>query len=514
MAVDYKQYGETGIDAYSGFVNQAATAVLTWPTCYPAYNRIYRQFPPVTIMRTVWENWAGAMSFDVTLPDNKNGRELGKPTDKDKEAQDFYYSVLDDMGQPNNWLKKAMSTIPLFGWGMWEVPYALRQKGWRPPDKSDPWRSQYDDGLVGFRGVQWRDYSSFQQWEMELNGRVTGLVQQLPNGGQSKIPLAHCLHLKYGDMDSPEGLATLETIYGLEWAWRGYQNILQIGSEHGAGHVVASVTGTNGQLSDDDKAIVAKVARAISSAQQGNYVTETDNVKFRIEDVPFSAAGVLLEIINKIEIQSLQTLGMQWVSMATSSGSGSYAALSDSSEMSLLIANGAATSSVDQWNAQLTKRLFQDIPQNAAHFAGMTRQPMLVVKPLTKQIPLNEVATFVSAMAAIPTMPLGKEDIISIRANSGGVLSPEPPDDMEDLPDQVADTNQDMPTDEPAAEMATAVRFVPSGSKRTIDVTKFADSIESYAEKAADKLIAYAQANNLQLLGMAMEAEPVEEWEK
>jgi len=192
----YDEIGDLGLNAYSGFIEKASQANLTYPACIPHFNRIFRQFPPVAIIRTVLSMWTAEQEIVVTLPESKNGRELAKPTDADKKAQDFYWSILDELeGGIDKWAVKANTTVPFYGWGYWEVVPGVRNQSWRPPN-DDPWRSSSNDGLIGIRRIAWRDYSSFYRWDLEDNtGRVLGLEQQKQLGGIVTIPIDRGLHI-------------------------------------------------------------------------------------------------------------------------------------------------------------------------------------------------------------------------------------------------------------------------------------------------------------------------------
>src|SRR5690606_19667698 len=142
------------------------------------------------------------------------------------------------------------SYVPFMGWGWWEVVGGVRDPNWRPPDKEDDWRSQYDDGLPAIRRLAWRDHASFVQWDAdERTGRVRGFVQHDYPNPEITIPLARSLHLTYGDPVNPEGLSPLEAVYRLERIKYGLEMIQGIGYEHAAGYAKFQATAA---LTDDD----------------------------------------------------------------------------------------------------------------------------------------------------------------------------------------------------------------------------------------------------------------------
>ena len=79
------------------------------------------------------------------------------PTPDDQSAADFGNEALLDIEHgPSALLETIVSYVPFMGWGWWEIVPGLRREGWRPPG-NDPWRSRYDDGLLGIRRLAWLD---------------------------------------------------------------------------------------------------------------------------------------------------------------------------------------------------------------------------------------------------------------------------------------------------------------------------------------------------------------------
>ena len=405
----FEEIGSIGIEAYSGFVNMAYTADLKWPTVEPEYSRIWRSDPATTIVRTIYNAWAGQQQYDIVMPEW-----VTNPTDDDKRAMEFYHQVIEDIEAGITAVFTSMATrVPFFGWGPWEMVAGLRSKGWQAPDPSDQWQSQFDDGRVGLRRLAFRHYSSFHRWGMDdATGRTMGMWQMDSPNPLVFIPIDRMLHLRYGDMDNPEGLATLEAMYRLERILYGLTFIQGVGYEHTAGH--ASIM-YDRNYSGDNAAKIRAMARALLSAQEGNYIEQIkDQLTAEIIDTAFSAAGDLEQTIQNLRILQLAMYGMQFVSISTMSGSGSFAAMSDASEMAVMFYNNMMAGNASQWNDQVGKALFS-YPQN--QFPNMTTRPLLKMVPKKKRVSLTELGQFGQALQAI--MPLGEDDHIAIRTESG-----------------------------------------------------------------------------------------------
>ena len=418
----FDEIGLQGLPEYTGFVEAAYNSDLYWPTVYPLYNRIRRSDPEIAIVRTGYSSLASRMQIEVVSPDD--------PTDDDKRAAEFYMSELENVeGGIGQFMDGLANYVPFMGWGWWQAVPGLRLAGWRPPG-DDPWRSEADDGLIGVRRLAFRDHSSFEKWELDDYQRVKGMWQWPVNmnGKRVMLPLENSLHVTFGDPYNPEGLTPLEGVWRLERIKYGYEVVFGIGAEHTAGHLEVTV---QGKPDDDDKQIARAAARSILSAQEGNFALWTEKVSGKIVDTPFSAAGNIMEAIRYYGLLKLQLFNMQWVSIASTSGSGAYSAMSDASSMFMVYWNAMMGSFVQQYDDQVGRRLWM---WNRDKFPGATVRPRYVIKPLPKSLNLAELASFWQTIRN--TMPVGDEDYIEIRKQSGFLPTTLPDTDEEPEPMQ------------------------------------------------------------------------------
>jgi hypothetical protein len=410
---EYDEIGTLGLSAFGGYLQKAYNTKLFWPSVEPLYSRIWRSDPETTIVRTLFAALTGQQELTWELPQQVGGQEL-EPNDVDKRQLDFAHTLTDDIrGGLHEWLTECNGRTSFYGFGMWEMPLGLRREGWTPPDSE--WESKHNDGLVGLRGLNFRDYSSFMKWDMDdRTGQVRGFVQYDPPNPQVTIPINNLLHVIYGDSTNPEGLATMEALWRLERVLYQYQLIHGIGSEHAAGYVKFLV---KEELNTEAKATVRQAARAILSAQEGNYITEImDKFEANIIDTSFQAAPAILDAIRHYSLLKLALYGMQFAGMNTISDTGSYSALQDSSSMALLIFNAMSEGFVKQANEQIARRVFGN-PINKAAFAGATRLPVLNVSRIEKVYGLDELGRFAQAVESV--FPLGDDDAVAIRKKSG-----------------------------------------------------------------------------------------------
>jgi len=402
----FEEIGSSGLDAWYGFVYQAYNADLYWPGVYELYNRLRRSDPEVTITRQIFGTVASGVRIEPDLPD--------KPSDDDKRFQEFYSEVIDDLeGGIDRWRDTFVAYVPFMGWAWWEAVPAVRQRDWIPPD-DDPWRSKYDDGLTGFRRFAFRDHSSFDSWKInESSGRLSGMWQLDAPNPRILLPLANSVHVAFGDVENPEGLTPLEAMWRLERIKYGLEIVQGIGFEHAAGHL--SVTKTEaGALTEGDKSNIKAAARAILTAQEGNYAAWPFGFTGSVIDVPFSAAPSILSAIQHYSMLKLALYNMQWVAMSTVSATGSYAALKDSTALWLVAFNQMMANGVQQLDNQIGPRLLK---WNAAKFPGITRRPALKISKVEKLIDLQELGVFMQALKDV--MPLGDDDYLEFRKRTG-----------------------------------------------------------------------------------------------
>lgn len=418
------ELGTESLNRFQGFIKEAYTHQLTWPTAQPLYNRIRRSDPEIAVVRNLFSAMTRRLSVSWELPDDAN--------DDEKRARDFAETVLVDMeGGIGKLIETFADHVPFFGWGWWEVLDGIRSEDWRAPDG---WRSEFDDGLFGIRRMAFRDSSTFKSWKFDDNGRLTGMVQAKELGQDVTLPLSDSLHVTYGDANNPEGLSPLEAVWRLERIKYGLEIIQGIGYEHAAGYLSVK---SEQQLTDLDRGFIEEAAKNIMTATEGNYAVWPKNVTGEIVDVNFTAANAISQAIKYYGILKLTIYNSQWVALSAVSGSGSFAAMDDSSSMFLITYNAMMAGLAKQFDDQVGKRLFE---LNALAFPEMKRRPTFKIDPISKAIGLAELGSFIQQFGE--RFILGDDDIRAIRQRSG--ILPEA------IPDQESEAVRDPET--PAKE--------------------------------------------------------------
>lgn len=368
----FEEIGTLGLDAFAGIINEAYLKELRWPGVWPVYKRLHRADPEVSIARFLFGSMASQVKFKPRLPDN--------PSEDDRRFQQFLFEVLDELAPGiEQFRDKLVTHVPFMGFGWWEIVPGIRLEGWRTPNDEEGWQSRHKDGLVGVRRLAWRDYSSLYRWEIdEATGKLQGFVQLDTPNRQVTIPMDRSIHITFGDSDNPEGLGMLEPLYRLERYKFGLEVVQGIGFEHAAGYL--SVTAER-NLGDKDLEIVKQMARAILTAQEGNYAAWPLGARGEIIDVDFSAGPSILEAIRYYGLLKLQLFNLQWVAMATTANTGAYSALETASLMSTVSFNAVMSGFTRQFSRQLTGFLLR---ANPGRWPGLTAPPEITASPVKR----------------------------------------------------------------------------------------------------------------------------------
>jgi len=383
-----QEIGSTGLKAASGFIQEAYNAQLYWPSVSKLFSRIRTSTPEMVMVVRAFTTWSRNISPNVELPTN--------PTDDDKRYQEFIYSDFENMeGGFGDFIETAVSRVPFDGWFWWDVVPSIRAVDWTPPNFpdgfSDDWRSEIDDGLVGIRRLAPRDTSSFERWELTPGKRLMGMWQlDVPNP-HVFLPLNHGLHMTFGDANNPEGSSPLQAVWRLERIKYGLEVIQGIGYEHAAGHL--NVQRINqGTISDSDRDNIRQAARAILTAQEGNYAIWPFNYQGEVKDIPFQAGGNLLEAIKHYSILMLSVYMMQTIALNTLTNTGALASQTDSTQLAVFTFNNMIDGLAQQYDTQVGKRLFK---WNSSQFPNITKRPKIKFSHVENNIALGTLGQFI-----------------------------------------------------------------------------------------------------------------------
>lgn len=193
--------GASGVVQYGGVVN------------YADYDRSWTGFErDKTIQRMLNDPVIGAALSGAEMVIRRVDWRVD-PADESEaatEAAEFVQSCFDDMRDawPGDTLARVLTYLG-WGWSTLSIGYKLRRglAGDQP--------SRFDDGRVGWDEWMLLPQATRYGWEFDTRNRPTALVQQDPQTFKMvTVPLARCLHLRYGARDnSPEGATPLRVAF-------------------------------------------------------------------------------------------------------------------------------------------------------------------------------------------------------------------------------------------------------------------------------------------------------------
>lgn len=136
----------------------------------------------------------------------------GKSTD-DANATKLVETCMEDMSHSwDDMIAEIVDGKLTYGWQWNETVYKRRMGPW---EKDPRKRSQFTDGLVGWRKMPGRAQETLQRWAFDENGDVRAMIQLgAPDYTQRIIPIEKSSLFRYGTTkNSPEGRSMLRNIY-------------------------------------------------------------------------------------------------------------------------------------------------------------------------------------------------------------------------------------------------------------------------------------------------------------
>jgi len=339
--VNLNEEGKSGLQAYSGIVNESYTTTLQWPAAYDVYDEMRRRDPTIRSLWNALVLLAGTADWYV---------EPGGQEQADLNAAEFLQTCLDDMSHPFEASIEDALTCVLFGWSWQEICYKQR---WGGRGKHV---SQHDDGRVGWRKFAVRRQSSFHRWDFDDAGGLKALVQRpAPNYEEITLDIEKSLHfVAQRDGGNPEGLALLESLYEPWYYLKNLQIINGIGWQRS--FVGLPVFKFKERPDGDDKAQVEAVGKALT-VDEKQYVSVPEKVEFSLESAQNSGAESLLNTIKYYRLIMYQTMLADFIDLG-SGQTGSWALGTDKSNLFLMTVDALLDRIASPINRFAVPRLF------------------------------------------------------------------------------------------------------------------------------------------------------------
>jgi hypothetical protein len=130
----------------------------------------------------------------------------------DIEAQEFLQSIMDDMSHSwENMISEILSFLP-YGFSYHEIVYKRRLG---PEGKDPTTRSKYNDGKIGWRKIPIRAQNTLENWMIDDDGGIQGMVQRDPvTGFLYEIPIEKSLLFRTSTYkNNPEGRSVMRNAF-------------------------------------------------------------------------------------------------------------------------------------------------------------------------------------------------------------------------------------------------------------------------------------------------------------
>jgi hypothetical protein len=251
--VNFKQLGSTGLRRHGPYIYEEFLPELRWPRAGRIYQEMADNDPVIGAILYLAEMLVRGTTWDVTPAGD---------TPEDIEAATFLKSCMDDMEM--SWANVISEILSMFtyGFSFHEIIYKVR----RGPDERNPkYRSQYNDGRIGWRAMPIRSQTSMDEWIFNEDNELTAFVQVAePDYKRVIIPMSKGLLFRTRvSRDNPEGKSLLRNAYRPWFFKKHFEEIEGIGIERDlAGFPVLTAPENLDLWNDDDPQMVALRARA------------------------------------------------------------------------------------------------------------------------------------------------------------------------------------------------------------------------------------------------------------
>ena len=353
-------------------------------------------------------------------------------------ATEFLESCKDDMDQTwYRYLDDIITGTSVYGASV----YQLMLKRRLGPSQTDPTkRSQYDDGLWGWRSFSPRGQETWDGWVWdEETGEAIALIQNdqwdTTGPGRVEIPLNQCLHFIFGGrLGDPNGESLLRSAYAPYYGLKHADTWVGILIERMGGVPVFSTTAESGiNIFDDSDADMAALRAYLENAVTAFRIDEQMGVVAPAGiDFDLLAPAVKVEdVLSYIGLCSWRILGSvlaQFLELGQAP-KGSYGKSQSDKEFFMMAEEALLGHAIAEViHRQATEPLFA---MNAGSFRRLDKIPRLV--PSDLQVPqFDELAEPLKAL--VDAMELSPDTDLEDHIRTLGKLPPRMEEENEPPP--------------------------------------------------------------------------------
>lgn len=402
---------------------------------------------------------------------------------EERKRADLLRGMLDDMSHSWEEVVSEILSMLTYGFAYNEIVYKMR-KG---PDQSDVrYRSQFRDGLIGWRKWVNVPQDSLKEWKVEEDGGVIGMVQTDQNFKERTIPIQKALHfgIKVAP-GKPMGRSLLLN------AWMPWQFVKRIQEFEGIG-VERDLAGLPAMfmppeyLADgadaNDAAFVSTMKKLVTGVRRGEQEGLLLPMAFDDENNPLfefkllATGGMRQFDTGKIVERYERRMAMSLLSDFILMGHERVGSLALSRDKTTLI--GRAISAILASIASVINR--HEVPRLYRLNAWKSESPCLIKPGDAENVDLKVMGAYVRALVSVGAIT-PDERLESFLRLAGGIPPldittarapesiPGKPDDEEDEEDEGEEEKPDKKPDESDSEKALTQAVLPASVEMSSD---------------------------------------------
>jgi len=212
----FVEIGSSGLRRSGGYINEEFLTNLQGVKGFKVYREMHDNDPVV-----------GAMLYAI---DKVITRLEWHVEGEDERTAMFVDECLNDMSDSWDSTLQNILSMLTYGWSFHEIVYKIRRGQTGDPKT----QSRYSDNRIGWRKWPVRAQETLQEWMLDSNGGIQGMIQMDPSSGKgmARIPIDKALLFRTTtNRNNPEGYSLLRNAYRPWFYKRRIEEIEAIGIE-------------------------------------------------------------------------------------------------------------------------------------------------------------------------------------------------------------------------------------------------------------------------------------------
>lgn len=215
-ASDFRELGSSGLRRSGGYINEEFLPQLQGVKGFKVFREMHDNDPVV-----------GAMLYAI---DKVVTRLEWHVEGEDERSAVFVDECLNDMSDSWDATLQNILSMLVYGWSFHEIVYKIRRGATGDPKT----QSRHKDNRIGWRKWPVRAQETLQEWMIDSNGGIQGMIQMDPSSGHglARIPIDKALLFRTTtNRNNPEGYSLLRNAYRPWFYKRRIEEIEAIGIE-------------------------------------------------------------------------------------------------------------------------------------------------------------------------------------------------------------------------------------------------------------------------------------------